>query len=93
MISSRGHRVRRRRLVKNNVRHDDKENIDPQPSTLTIVKSPVKQQDQKCGICLDAFDKQGKINSCSHLFCFECIHFWSKVIIPNFFISHETVIQ
>jgi len=37
-----------------------------------------KNQDQCC-ICYEKVIKQGKINSCMHTFCHECISNWSKV--------------
>eukprot|EP01138_Halocafeteria_seosinensis_P010880 gb/GECG01011113.1/.p1 GENE.gb/GECG01011113.1/~~gb/GECG01011113.1/.p1 ORF type:complete len:441 (+),score=71.99 gb/GECG01011113.1/:1-1323(+) len=32
-----------------------------------------------CCICLEPITELGKINGCSHLFCYQCIEEWSKV--------------
>lgn len=38
-----------------------------------------------CGICYDKVITQGKIESCNHIFCFNCIHQWADVIFFLFF--------
>lgn len=32
-----------------------------------------------CGVCLEAPQERGVLNSCDHVFCFDCIMHWSKV--------------
>ena len=41
------------------------------------VTSPAKAED--CSICFDTIIVQGRIDSCSHKFCFECISQWANV--------------
>ncbi|OMJ69995.1 hypothetical protein SteCoe_32124 [Stentor coeruleus] len=41
------------------------------------MKTRFKEKAETCGICFDEIEFQGKINSCSHLFCFKCIKKWS----------------
>jgi hypothetical protein len=36
-------------------------------------------EEKECTICLDKVTKGGGIDSCIHIFCFECILKWSKV--------------
>ena len=33
---------------------------------------------EECVICLDIPTVRGKINSCDHIFCFDCIKKWGK---------------
>lgn len=33
---------------------------------------------EECGICYTEIEEQGKIDSCGHLYCFECIRKWSN---------------
>lgn len=33
---------------------------------------------QNCSICLDTITMRGRLSTCSHWFCFECIQEWSK---------------
>jgi len=37
-----------------------------------------KKEEVQCGICLESPKIRGNLDSCSHPFCFECIHQWSK---------------
>jgi len=37
-----------------------------------------KKEEDKCPICLDEVKIQGKIDSCNHKMCYECIERWSK---------------
>lgn len=34
---------------------------------------------QECGVCFDVVKLQGKLDSCDHMFCFQCIEAWSKI--------------
>jgi len=36
---------------------------------------------EQCGICLNTISFQGKLDICSHAFCFDCILRWSDVSI------------
>jgi len=47
----------------------------------SAMKTPPKQaqESRDCSICLCDIDEGGKINSCTHQFCFTCIHDWSKI--------------
>jgi len=47
----------------------------------SAVKTPPKQaqESRDCSICLCDINEGGKINSCTHQFCFSCIHDWSKI--------------
>eukprot|EP01080_Neovahlkampfia_damariscottae_P006895 gene6895-11057_t len=31
-----------------------------------------------CAICLDSVKNEASLSPCQHLFCYECIHFWSN---------------
>ena len=33
---------------------------------------------EECVICLDVPTVRGKLNSCNHMFCFDCIEKWGK---------------
>uniref|UniRef100_A0A7S0XGF1 RING-type domain-containing protein n=1 Tax=Chromulina nebulosa TaxID=96789 RepID=A0A7S0XGF1_9STRA len=39
----------------------------------------MESQTMECVICLDNIIEEGKIDSCTHTFCFQCIINWSKV--------------
>ena len=41
-----------------------------------------------CAICLDLVKNEASLSPCKHLFCYECIHFWSKVHFFHFF-NHD----
>ena len=45
------------------------------------MKTRFKEGAERCGICLEDIEFQGKINCCSHLFCLNCIKKWSDVFI------------
>ena len=45
--------------------------------TTTAATNAVSNDE--CAICLGTVEKAGKIDSCIHEFCFECILKWSKV--------------
>ena len=32
-----------------------------------------------CSICFNEVEFQGKLDSCSHIFCFQCIKEWAEV--------------
>jgi hypothetical protein len=36
-------------------------------------------KDAECGICYEKIQEIGKMDSCSHTFCYNCIMKWSKV--------------
>lgn len=40
-----------------------------------------EDESQMCVICLDKISCRGKLGSCQHWFCFDCIYEWSKVSI------------
>ena len=44
------------------------------------MKTRFRALGEDCSICYDQIEIQGKINSCSHLFCLKCIKKWSEVI-------------
>eukprot|EP00742_Colponemidia_sp_Colp-10_P010305 GILJ01011312.1.p1 GENE.GILJ01011312.1~~GILJ01011312.1.p1 ORF type:complete len:517 (+),score=64.62 GILJ01011312.1:145-1695(+) len=46
-------------------------------SSITAVES-LSLEVIQCSICFDKVSEQGILNCCSHPFCFECIHTWSK---------------
>mmetsp|Transcript_7750 Transcript_7750/g.24299 ORF Transcript_7750/g.24299 Transcript_7750/m.24299 type:complete len:105 (-) Transcript_7750:3538-3852(-) len=35
--------------------------------------------DDVCSVCLSRPEQRGRIESCSHLFCYRCIYDWSRV--------------
>jgi hypothetical protein len=39
-----------------------------------------KKRAKNCGICMNEVEFQGKTDSCSHIFCMDCIKEWAKVI-------------
>jgi hypothetical protein len=45
-----------------------------------LLKKASASADKNCGICLQDVATQGKLPSCEHLFCFDCIHRWSAVV-------------
>ncbi len=45
------------------------------------MKTRSKENAEKCGICLEDIQFQGKIDCCGHLFCVKCIKKWSCVSI------------
>jgi len=48
--------------------------------TRHLPPNPLTADDTQCGICLDVVVMRGKIGPCSHLYCFNCLLEWSKVI-------------
>lgn len=47
------------------------------PSTSTPTTTTTATVEE-CSICYENIKDQGKLDSCVHLFCFECIFKWSK---------------
>jgi len=39
---------------------------------------PLSLSTEKCAICLCSIDQMTKLDACSHIFCYSCIHMWSK---------------
>ena len=60
--------------MKTSVKKDYKET---EPAVQTRSRRALKD----CDLCYNKIAIQGKIDSCSHLFCYNCIKKWSKVII------------
>ena len=44
------------------------------------MKTRFRNSAEQCGICLENIEIEGRLNSCSHLFCLKCIKKWSEVI-------------
>jgi len=44
----------------------------------TKEKEKEKEEEPQCGICFEAPTIRGKLDSCAHPYCFECINQWSK---------------
>lgn len=39
-----------------------------------------EEEDNKCGICLEAIGTVADLDSCDHKFCFDCIMHWVKIV-------------
>ena len=39
-----------------------------------------KKRAHTCGICMNEVEFQGKLDNCTHIFCFDCIKEWAKVM-------------
>jgi len=48
-------------------------------NNITTIQTRSNKRLNDCNICYNKIDVQGKIDSCSHLFCYSCIKKWSKV--------------
>lgn len=46
---------------------------------LSKVQTRFQAKAQVCGICLEQVAFQGLLDSCKHVFCFDCISYWAKV--------------
>ena len=42
-----------------------------------------KKRAHTCGICMNEVEFQGKLDNCTHIFCFDCIKEWAKVILTQ----------
>ena len=40
---------------------------------------PALEKEDTCAICLDSASSPAKLDSCIHVFCFECINQWAKI--------------
>lgn len=43
------------------------------------METRLKKSLENCGICLGVITVRGKLNSCKHMFCLDCIKNWSEV--------------
>jgi hypothetical protein len=63
-------------------RNDDDGDATP-PSQPAAVRSQLAPPEPdpantNCSICLDRVTIQGKMDSCAHLFCFDCVRQWAE---------------
>ncbi len=55
-----------------------------QTSTNSAVETRSRKILKDCHICYGKIDQQGKIDSCKHSFCYNCIKKWSKVLFFHY---------
>jgi len=67
---------RGRKPTNNNNNDNNKENTNTNNNNNPA--TPTTQQTDPCGICFEPPEVKGKIDSCEHPFCFECINTWAK---------------
>lgn len=49
-----------------------------EPAVAALAAPVEGLEEDECVICMETPTVRGKINSCSHLFCFECIQKWAN---------------